>query len=227
MHLLLLLETRERASARELAAALEVSVRTVHRDIDALGRAGIAVYAERGPRGGFRLLGGRRFQINALTDAEAGALPLSGVPAVAAQLGFAEPAGAAWLKVESALPESQRERATRTTRHVLVDLESGTEATDRVPAQLLRGLWRAVNRHRSLSLRTRDAAGAIFVQGVDPLGLVWSEHAWLVVARARGRVVSIPVSSIELARATDATFESPGDFVLERWWRAHARPTRR
>lgn len=218
VHLLLLLETRERVSARELASALEVSVRTVHRDIDALSRAGIAVYAERGRLGGFRLLSGRRFQITALTESEASALPLTRLPAIAAQLGLAEPAGAAWLKVESSLPPEQRERARTTAQHLFVDLTPPHDSRP-VARQLLRGLWSAIERRRTLSLRLRGADGHVSIREGDPLGLVWHGYVWHLVLRERGHIVSVAIDTIELARATGETFDTDPAFVLERWWR--------
>ncbi|MEU0047467.1 helix-turn-helix transcriptional regulator, partial [Streptomyces werraensis] len=100
--LLLLLQNRGRMTAPQLAAELEVSVRTVYRDVEALGAAGVPVRTERGPQGGFRLVEGYRTRLTGLTDAEAGSL---GLPGPAGELGLGAVLASAQLKVEAALPE--------------------------------------------------------------------------------------------------------------------------
>src|ERR671922_1963223 len=119
--LLLLLQTRGQLTAAELAARLEVSVRTVHRDVEALAVAGVPVEAVRGPAGGYRLAGGYRTRLTGLTADEAEALFAAGMPGPAAELGLGGELAAARLKLLAALPSELQERASRAARPFPLD----------------------------------------------------------------------------------------------------------
>lgn len=217
VNMLLMLQARERVTASELAATLEVSVRTVHRDIEALAEAGVPVYAERGARGGFRILGARRFALAGLTQGEAEAVRWVGVPAVTRALGLERERQAAELKLFDALPLEGRAGALAAAEQVLIDLEEAEE-----DVRLVRGLRRAVRERRTVHARRHGERG---LRDYSPLGLVWSGGEWHLVARESqgGAVIALAFSGLDLVRTSGAAATAnvvPPGFDLALTWRA-------
>ncbi len=213
LSILMLLQTRGRMSAGQLAAEFEVAVRTIHRDIDQLSAAGIPVYADRGRSGGFRLLDGYRTTLTGLTQPEAEALLLAGLPGPAAQLGLAEILSAARLKLLAALPASVQPGAERIAARFHLDAAPWFRGTDQLPS--LQTVARAVWGERVLKLRYRRA-GEVDARPrrLEALGLVLKGGTWYLVARSGRSVRTYRVSSICDAEICDETFTRPRDFDL-------------
>ena len=213
--LLLLLQTRGQLTAEQLARELEVSVRTVYRDVDALSEAGVPIYAERGPAGGIRLVEGYRTRLTGLTTQEAEALFLSGLPGPAAELGLGTVVAAARLKVLAALPPELRTRASRISQRFHLDVP-GWFRTGESPAHL-EALASAVWENRSLEMTYRRE-DRVDTRTVDPLGLVLKGGTWYLVGRHGTLTRTYRVSRILSVRDAGERFERPDDFDLAAYW---------
>src|SRR5712691_4285805 len=174
--LLLLLQTRGLLTAAELAGSLEISVRTVHRDVESLAAAGVPVEAVRGPAGGYRLAGGYRTRLTGLTSEEAEALFVG----PAADLGLGRVLADARLKVLAALPPELQERAERSARLFHLDTRGWFRGEDKTPH--LPALASAVWQGRRVRARYREGPRTV-QRTLDPLGLVLKAGAWYLVAR--------------------------------------------
>lgn len=218
LNLLLLLQHRGAMTARELAGELEVSIRTIHRDVEALAQAGVPVYAERGVAGGFRLMDGYRTRLTGLTPGEADSLFLTGLPGPAGELGFGEVVAAAHLKVLAALPDHLRERADRLHRRFLLD----PGGWFREPAELpwLTALADAVWSQRSVHMTYQrwGKANNIVTRELDPLGVVLKAGVWYLIAAPDGLPRMYRVSKILELAVSDRTFVYPPDFDLATAW---------
>ncbi|WP_329582296.1 WYL domain-containing protein [Kitasatospora sp. NBC_01250] len=179
--LLLLLQNRGRLTAATLAAELEVSVRTVYRDVEALGAAGVPVVTERGPAGGYRLLEGYRTRLTGLTDAEAGSLFLAGAPGPARDLGLGAALTAAQLKLQAALPEQAAARARRIQDRFHLDAPAWFREAEQVP--WLGDLARAVWEQQVVRCHYRRWGGEVRRE-LRALGLVLKSGIWYLVALA-------------------------------------------
>lgn len=215
VQLLLLLQTRGQVSAPELAKELEVSVRTVYRDIEALSAAGVPVYSEPGRHGGARLVDGYRTRLTGLTTDEADAILLAGIPDAAAELGLGTVLAAAQLKVLAALPPELRSRATRVRERFHLDAPGWFHQTEDLPhlATVTEALWE--DRRLEIDYSRGDAD---VTRTLDPLGLVLKAGTWYLVARHGSDVRTYRVSRITAARCLDDDFERPDGFDLSDHW---------
>ncbi|MBO8187330.1 helix-turn-helix transcriptional regulator [Streptomyces spirodelae] len=200
--ILLLLQTRGRVPADELAAELEVSARTIYRDVEALSAAGVPVYAERGRHGGITLLPGYRTDVTGLTSDEARALFVLAAQGVHAALGLDSALGSALRKVMAALPAPHRPVADLTSRRILVDPDRWLPGP-RGEVQL-DVLHTAVFADRRLRLRYRHSGQhRVRTYTVDPYGLVSKAGVWYLVADRRRSPALFRVDRIASATALE------------------------
>jgi predicted DNA-binding transcriptional regulator YafY len=219
--MLMLLQTRGRLTAAELAGKLEVSVRTVYRDLEALSVAGVPVYAERGPGGGCGLIDSYRTTLTGLTQEELQALFMLSIPAPLAELGISGELRAALLKLSAALPAGSRREEERVRGRIHLDWEGWTRAQQ--PAPFLPVAHRAVWTDRMLRIRFRRYFGTEVEKVVHPLGLVAKAGAWHLVCRQDGNLRVHPVSELLDAEMCSEACQRPADFDLERFWESHCR----
>lgn len=216
LSILILLQLRGRLTASDLAIEFEVSERTIYRDIDALSAAGVPIYGDRGPGGGFQLLDGYRTRLTGLLTGEAEAAMMIGLPGPAAELGLGTEASAARNKLMSALPDAGAALADRmAARFHLdpIDWYRGSEALPYLPT-----IARAVLDQRTLRMRYESWQG-VRDWNVEPLGLVLKAGIWYLAARGAEKVRVFRVSQIQALTVSDAGFERPVDFHLATWWR--------
>lgn len=219
VQLLLLLQTTGKMTASRLATELEVSVRTIYRDIEALSGAGVPIYAEAGPGGGVRLVDGYRTRLTGLTAEEAEALALSGLPGAASELGLGTVLAAAQLKVDAALPPELRSRAVRMRERFHLDAPGWFAREEAVPHLAL--LSRAVWEERRVEVRYKKWDGEV-KRLIDPLGLVLKAGVWYLVALS-GRTRSVRtfrVSRVLAVRDVDEPAQRPDGFDLAAQWGA-------
>ena len=188
LSILLMLQTRGQLTAGQLADELEVSIRTVYRDVEALSEAGVPVYTERGPHGGIRLVDGYRTRLTGLTADEAETLFLSGLPGTAAELGLGTVVAAARLKVLAALPPELRSRASRLGQRIHLDAPGWFKTPEAAPQlqSLATAVWE--DRNVRIPLRPRRSVGGA---ELSPLGLVIKGGVWYLVALSEGQVPDV------------------------------------
>ncbi|MFD5823933.1 helix-turn-helix transcriptional regulator [Lentzea sp. NPDC060358] len=217
--LILLLQTKGRLTAHALASELEVSVRTIYRDVESLHAAGVPLYGDAGPQGGYQLLDGYRTRLTGLTEQEAESLFLAGLPGPAAELGLGEAVSAAQLKLMAALPSAMRDRAARTAQRFHLDAPSWYSDPERSP--FLGLVADAVWRERLLEVGYRRwQAPEEVTRVLKPLGLVLKAGRWYLVAQGRARISTYRVAQIQAARVLEESFARPEGFDLAAHWAA-------
>jgi predicted DNA-binding transcriptional regulator YafY len=217
LSLLMLLQTRGRMTARELAESLEVSERTIYRDLEALSVAGVPVYAERGPGGGCALLDDYRTTLTGLTPDEVRALFMLSVPEPLAEMGVSAVLRSALLKLSASLPAARRAEEGRVRARVYLDW-SAPSAENSAP--FLATVQKAVWNDRELRLSYRLPVGGVeLTLEVAPYGLVAQNGVWWLVYAHGGHLRVLCLSDLLAVELSARTFERPADFDLQSFWK--------
>jgi predicted DNA-binding transcriptional regulator YafY len=216
--IILLLQARGRLTAAQLARELEVSVRTVYRDVESLHTAGIPLYGDAGHRGGYQLLDGYQTRLTGLSAEEAKALSLSGLPGPAAELGLGSVLAAAQLKVQAALPPALAEQLGTTAQRFHLDATAWYAQAEDAP--FLPAAADAVWRGAALRVRYRRWKAPTDVdRRLEPYGLVLKAGRWYLVAAPGPRTYRVD-QILDLAVLKES-FTIPENFSLAGYWQSH------
>lgn len=217
LSILMLLQAQGRLTAGVLARSLEVSERTILRDIDQLSAAGVPLWGERGCRGGFQLRPGWTTQLTGMTEAEASALLLVGLPDAATELGLGHAAASARLKLVASVPAPLRDSAATVAERLHIDPVDWYRSAD-TPA-FLREAADAVWQGKRIRVDYASWRGTSR-RDLEPLGLVLKAGAWYLAARDVGKeaVRTYRLASVLALGAGGGSFRRPRGFDLARYW---------
>ncbi|MGD8753210.1 MAG: WYL domain-containing protein [Anaerolineales bacterium] len=219
LSILMILQIREWVTAKELSEELEVSVRTIYRDVTALCSAGVPIYTERGPGGGISLIESYRTDLTGLTKDEVRALFLINPPTALDELGLGHEFKAALLKLSAALSSSQRQDEERTRQRFYLDWNN---SGDRFPKIHLQTIQEAVWEDICLKLMYLSSLGNWIdplEAEVEPYGLVAKNGEWFLVCKHVDHIKVIQIQDIVEASKTGKEFSRPEDFDLINVWR--------
>ncbi|MFK7887137.1 MAG: helix-turn-helix transcriptional regulator [Gammaproteobacteria bacterium] len=220
LSILMLLQLRGQLTAEYLAEEFEVSVRTIYRDIDALSAAGIPVYGDSGPGGGFQLFEGYRTKLTGLDADETEAMLLVGLPAAAQAMGLGDAAIRARNKLLVALPGSGGDKASRIAGRFHLDTAHWYRAARPTPhlAQVARAVL-----DQQLIAMTYQSWTTRRDWTVEPFGLVLKAGNWYLVANENQKIRSFNVADILALDVLADRFIPPAEFDLATWWAESAR----
>ena len=218
LSILLLLQVHRRMTARALAERMEVSERTIYRDVEALGRSGVPVYTERGPNGGCGLIDNYRTNLTGMTEMELRTLFMAGASKQLADLGLAKALDGALIKMLAAMPSAFQRDAERSRQRFHLDSAAWSQLNEEVPH--LRVIQTALWEDRELCIRYRRDDGTLVERVVQPLGLVAKGSIWYCVADAQGLRRTYRVSRMQAVEVLETSFTRPPDFDLPSHWEA-------
>lgn len=214
LSILMILQSRKRRTADQLAGELEVSTRTIHRDIDELSAAGVPVYAERGREGGFRLLDGYQTRLTGLDADEASALMLSGIGTALDDLGLKGALTQSERKLMAALPEASRAKATMVTDRFHLDPLGWYRQKEVTPfvSEIAMAVWA----DQRISISYESWKGRVR-RKLDPIAIILKAGVWYFIGRADTMRI-YRIANIKNLEHCQETFERPKDFNVSRFW---------
>jgi len=217
LSLMMLLQSKGLMTAADLAEELEVSERTIYRDVVALSTAGISVYTTKGPGGGIGLVEEYRNSLTALKPEEVRALFLLEYPPVLEQLGVGETVRKALWKLSSTLPVKPAGEKKEQPVKIMLEPFDWHQSEELLP--WLKSCQDALNQNRMLELVYRSDFNATLEMQVAPLGLVAKSQRWYLVVLRGDHYRTLHVSKIQSAKISNKGFEAPPDFDLAAYWK--------
>ncbi len=222
LSLMLLLQEKKGMTAQQLAIELEVSERTIYRDIEALSFAGIPIYTHPGVSGGVFLDEAYRVSLASLSSSEAQALAVSSRSGPLADLGLDRAAAGVIFKLLSALPSAQRDAAERLRQRIYIDPEGWFHTSEPVP--FLPALHQAIWEDRAIELAYLRPEGATSRRRLNPFALVAKANVWYLIGQqADGEMRTFRVSRIQDVVVSEVRFQRPDGFDLTAYWQVHTR----
>jgi predicted DNA-binding transcriptional regulator YafY len=218
--ILLLMQVNRRITAGELAKRLEVSERTIHRDMEALGAAGVPVFAERGNGGGWSLMEAYKTNLTGLNHSEIQSLFLTKPSQLLSDLGLHQASEGALIKLLAALPSMSRRDAEYARQRIHIDTAGWRNSPENVSC--LPVLQEAIWQERKVQFLYERAGCEASERLADPLGLVAKGSVWYLVAAVEGAARTYRVSRISDARAMEEPAQRPADFDLAAYWQQSA-----
>jgi predicted DNA-binding transcriptional regulator YafY len=215
--IVMLLQTRERMTAEELSQELEVSPRTIYRDITALNIAGIPIYSDRGPGGGIALLESYRTSLTGMSEDEAKALFMMSIPQALVDLGYSQKLKSALLKLAVAMPAGQQMMQAHTQQRIYLDSTPWTQKDE--PAPHIGIIHHAVWQDKLVRLVYQGNFDTQIEAEIAPLGLVAKMNTWYLVGMDRGYVRVIKIEDILRVDILDQVFTRDKDFNLATFWK--------
>jgi predicted DNA-binding transcriptional regulator YafY len=213
--LMMVLQRGREMTAGELAQRLEVSVRTIFRDIDALSGMGVPVYTEPGRGGGIRLMEGYSSDLTGLSSGEAEALALIASPAGVAK-GLAGPTRSALDKLAAAVPSMHQLRAQHARGRLLFDTKPWFRSTDVLPFldELRAYTWK----NEKIEIAYQRSDGEFREYAVEPYALVVKVDVWYLIGKVKEEFRVFRLSRLQSVKATNATFQRDAKFDLQKYW---------
>jgi predicted DNA-binding transcriptional regulator YafY len=222
LSILMLLQTRGRTTAADLASELEVSTRTIYRDVDALSAAGIPVYVQRGPGGGIDLLEAYRTDLTGLSDSELQAMFMLAIPAALVELGVEDELRTGMQKLIASLSGQRQVHARHIQERVHLDSSPWHGARSQ-SSPILHTLHHALMEDRQVRLRVRLPFETQIDLIAEPYALVAKQGSWHLVFRREGRIRVISVSKVLQATLRDVAFKRSESFNLLEFWKTWCR----
>ena len=214
LSILMTLQARGHRTADQLAEELEVSTRTIHRDVDELSAAGVPIYAERGRQGGFRLLDGYQTKLTGLDADEARVLMLSGIGSALDDLGLTDALSQTERKLLAALPEATRSKAALVADRFHLDPFSWYRKKEGAPFAI--AIAQAVWADQRISIHYESWKGPI-QRDLDAIAVVLKAGDWYLIGRAQTMRV-YKIANIQSLSVLDHNFDRPTDFDVGQFW---------